>query len=238
MPTETTGPVLAGSDFDRLKGDLITEVEPRTAAEKRRATMADAMDAAKKAAAPAVELTPGKLGDEMAERFDFDTAFEEAKPEGTQSAATPPPVGGSVNVDTEGATFDPGKHEANEDGTPRKNKDGSFRKKWTRRAGEEDEYDAFAGIMVETTIGVMAVTFDAEEAIPSPERKTALKDAWATYARIKQLSIADPLYALVAQNLLYVQSVVSKPKSKEKALGWARSAVGWFRNRFSSKSKS
>lgn len=143
-----------------------------------------------------------------------------------------PPVG---EKDSAGNVFDAARHKVGPDGSPLKDDAGKFKRKNKKRTSEdEDEYDAFAGIATEATYQIAGFVFDPGEAVPTPERQEKMKEAWAVYARHKQLSIADPFYALLAQNLIYFQSVVAQPKSRAKVQGWAEKAVGWFRARFSS----
>lgn len=220
------GVKLEGELFDKLGGAVVPD-PVLSPAEKRRLTMTDK----KFIQGEGVEvptIDADGLHDEIVgglEGLQGSTPAPDSQP--TQAASAPTP-----ETDARGERFNPSIHATTDDGKPKINSDGTFRKKWTPRDKREpDEFDAFADIVCEMTYQGMGMIFDSEEAIPTKERGDKLKEAWATYARIKNLSIADPLWALVAQNGIYIQSVVSKPKSKAKALSYGQKIIGWFKKK-------
>jgi hypothetical protein len=82
---------------------------------------------------------------------------------------------------------------------------------------------------------IFGALHDMEEAQPSPEIHEKLVNAWAVYARTKNLSIASPGWGLVAAEAVYIAHVSGKPKTKEKMLSRAQKAIGWIKGRFGKK---
>jgi hypothetical protein len=229
---------LATEIFDSLAGEHIREKTPEEKSEEARQKREAAKQDKKLAegeSSEAATIAAGALADEIAQKFDFDEAFSAAPDEKTHEGEPPPgpSAGAAPQRDSKGESFDPSRHKADEHGDPLKNEDGTFKKKWRKRSAEdEDEYDAFAEIACEATYNLTGLLLDPNEAMPAPSRHEKLKAAWSNYARIKKLSIADPFYALLAANALYVQDTVKQPKSREIAMTWGQKAVstvkGWF----------
>lgn len=134
--------------------------------------------------------------------------------------------------------FNPDIHATNPDGSPRKNKDGTFSRKRGRKSGVTnkaegvtfseaqnatgvaDEYDHAAALYFDTGSGV-AVSLLSEEWNPdNPDERAGMVRAIAAYLRAKGSVDISPGQALTFALIAYAGKRLSRPTTKERLKLW------------------
>lgn len=139
---------------------------------------------------------------------------------------TSPPSSEEYIDDEPSGNFNADIHSVDENGKPRYNKNGTYRKKRGRKSGVhnhgnngvyvDDALCQKAAVAIVNTIIAAGLMIGGEEWVPKPEESLMLNQGWYEYFKAAGIINVPPWVTLVAINAMYIMPRLNMPKTKSK----------------------
>lgn len=130
-----------------------------------------------------------------------------------------------------GDGFDPDVHATDADGRPKRNKDGSYRRKRGSRAPERSEYRPLAEMTAQSIVAV-SVAVGGDEFGPVRTRHLDemenLTGTWESWFEAQEMTDLPPNLALAIGLAAYFVPRLAMPGPRGKAIGAWKRIRGWF----------